>query len=247
MLLSQPATFLPAASLRNVIDHYWLSSNDGATTFVALPDGAVDLVIESGGQGWVYGTPTRRMDITLVPGRQYLGIRFRPGQSRHVMRVAARELTDSHESMAGLLELTLDAAPDHLAKGDIIGYLDKQFTAYLHKCQPIFSRLDAAITIIDRAHGLTRVSDVAANFARSCRQFEREFLEVVGLSPKTYMMIRRFEHAATLLAAQEKLVEVDIDAGYSDQSHMTNDFRRLSGLPPAEFVRTMSHFYKTAR
>jgi AraC-like DNA-binding protein len=246
--LNAAVVVAPAPSLRRIISHYWLSRDMYQKTYVALPDGVVDLVFETDGtrvQGWVYGTPTSRTDIFLTPGRRYLGIRFRPGQSRHVMRAAARELTDSHESVAGLLDLTLEAAPDHLAQDDIINYLDAQFITYLSKHPPKFSRIDAAIAAIDQTHGIIRVSEVAAYFARSRRQFERAFLEVVGLSPKTYMMIRRFEHAVTLLAAQGKLVEVAIDAGYSDQSHMTNDFRRLSGLSPAEFARTMSHFYKT--
>jgi AraC-like DNA-binding protein len=59
----------------------------------------------------------------------------------------------------------------------------------------------------------------------------------VGVTPKFYARIARAEHTAALLAAPGpvSLADVAAQAGYADQSHMTRDFLRLAGTPPARW------------
>jgi hypothetical protein len=64
----------PSPRLQDLVSHYWLSLDNAV--HVALPDGAVDIVIQTDGSSadsWIYGTPTRRMDVPLLPHCHYLG------------------------------------------------------------------------------------------------------------------------------------------------------------------------------
>lgn len=117
------ATFAPSAPLRDFVSHYWLSFDNPDLTYPVLPDGAVDLVFQACGasaQSLIYGTTTTRTDISLARHSHYLGIRFRPGQSRHFMKAAAQELTDGCESAQGLLSFSLDGVSEKLAERRVL-------------------------------------------------------------------------------------------------------------------------------
>jgi len=84
--------------------------------------------------------------------------------------------------------------------------------------------------------------DVGAAVERSGyshRGFLALFQASVGLPPKLYCRVLRFQRALTLLAAEPSaaLVNVALDSGYSDQSHLTREFRELGGLSPGEYRR----------
>jgi AraC-like DNA-binding protein len=76
------------------------------------------------------------------------------------------------------------------------------------------------------------VARLARSLSMSERQLERRFLDRVGISPKRYASLRRFERAAALLGSGAPLGRVALDAGYYDQSHFTRELRRFAGMTP---------------
>jgi AraC-like DNA-binding protein len=63
------------------------------------------------------------------------------------------------------------------------------------------------------------------------------FREQIGVSPKHYARLLRFQRVlARLRAGQETLAGIALDAGYYDQPHMNGEFRALSGFSPREFL-----------
>jgi AraC-like DNA-binding protein len=85
------------------------------------------------------------------------------------------------------------------------------------------------------------VASVAENLGVSERHLRRVFREVVGLSPKAFFKVMRFERA--LKAARDGRnpgwSEIAVDAGYYDQAHMIADFRSIAGTTPREFLAEM--------
>lgn len=80
------------------------------------------------------------------------------------------------------------------------------------------------------------------SFAHDCnlsrRQFERKFKAFSGLSPKDFFSIVRFKNVLKEAAQGNKsLAQIAVDAGYYDQSHFANEFKRLSGYSPGEFIQ----------
>ena len=71
------------------------------------------------------------------------------------------------------------------------------------------------------------------------RTLQRLFREHVGAPPKWVILHHRLQEAATRLARGEldTVGGLAIELGYSDQSHLTRDFRRTVGKPPAAFLR----------
>lgn len=68
----------------------------------------------------------------------------------------------------------------------------------------------------------------------------RAFKQAVGCGPHRYVISRRVERAKALLAETElAIVEVGLKVGFQSQSHFTNIFRRLTGVTPKAFRRSL--------
>ena len=230
---------LPQLALQPYVSHYWLSRHNCDDQHKVLPDGALDLVLEidaRGSHAWVYGTTTAPHQQALRPGCHYLGVRFRPGQGRHFLRAAAADLTDVHEAAAGLLALDLQDVPERVADdGEVFSRLDALLAQHLQSYAPLSTPLDVAIRAIERSHGVLPVTTAAALQGKSLRQFERDFRETVGVAPKLFARIQRFQRARALLAQTAlPLADIAAELAYTDQSHMCHEFRRFAGSTPAK-------------
>ncbi|MFC3131899.1 helix-turn-helix domain-containing protein [Microbaculum marinum] len=89
------------------------------------------------------------------------------------------------------------------------------------------------------AAGDVRIGELAAECGISRKHLNVRFRDAVGVAPKTYARVCRFQRAAWLLAQPGEPVwtHVALDCGYYDQAHFIRDFRRLSGYTPGEFRR----------
>ena len=76
---------------------------------------------------------------------------------------------------------------------------------------------------------------LAAEAQMSSWHFLRVFRRETGATPHLYVLQRRLARARRLLEAGESLAEVAAATGFSDQSHLTNRFRRTYGVTPAVF------------
>ncbi|MBE9111710.1 AraC family transcriptional regulator [Nodosilinea sp. LEGE 07298] len=232
----------PSPALRDAVSHYWLCLNNANSVYVALPDGAVDLVFQVRGDAVysrVYGTTTARVDIPLEQGCNYFGIRFRPGQSRHFVQSSAYELTDTHEAPQGLLRFPLGQITEAVLTGNVVHHFNWVLERYLAQASPSVQPIDQVIQLIESVGGAVRISEAAEVFGQSRRQFERVFLETVGVSAKTFAKIIRFQHTARLLTSSSNvsLAYIAAELNYSDQSHMSHDFKRLAGISPNQFFQ----------
>jgi AraC-like DNA-binding protein len=104
--------------------------------------------------------------------------------------------------------------------------------------------ISAAATDILRGAGGTRIPAMAGRAGLGLRQFERRFVLQVGVSPKLFARIARFEAALDRMArsSQGSWTEVAHRFGYYDQMHMVHDFSRFTGETP---TRTLQHFEAT--
>ena len=76
---------------------------------------------------------------------------------------------------------------------------------------------------------------LAAEARMSSWHFLRVFRRETGATPHLYVLQRRLARARRLLEAGEPPADVAAATGFSDQSHLTNRFRRTYGVTPAVF------------
>jgi AraC family transcriptional regulator len=83
-----------------------------------------------------------------------------------------------------------------------------------------------------------RLPSLAAVAGMSVYHFARRFQETVGISPYSYVLVRRIERARALLRRNDqRLVDIALDCGFSSQSHLTTVFRQCLGVTPGEYRR----------
>lgn len=234
---SQPVVVsLPTAALRPYVSHYWLSLDNSDESCSVAPDGAVDVVVVVGATAFrvdAFGTTTKRSTVQLEVGNHYLGMRFRPGQSRHFLDAEPSELTNAVHSADGTFLPDVSGVAEWIRSDALFAQLDAALLRHLKRRSPTQSRIDDVIRYIEVTHGPVRVSDLATMYCKSRRQFERTFLDVVGVSAKLFLKIIRFRRASALVANSSlPLAHIAAVIGYTDQSHFTHEFARFFGQPP---------------
>jgi AraC-like DNA-binding protein len=97
--------------------------------------------------------------------------------------------------------------------------------------------IDQIINHIIDSNGDVTINALVSKFYLAERQFQRLFRKYVGLSPKFYTRIIRFNYIFEL-AQNQKLALSDVVslAGYYDQSHFIRNFKSFTGEDPSKYI-----------
>lgn len=97
--------------------------------------------------------------------------------------------------------------------------------------------VDYALATIVQHKGLLSISQLSDELCISPRQFRRRFSEKVGVSPKLFSRIKRFNYVSHLSTTSSGIwMDMVHEGGYYDQAHFIRDFCDFSGKKPSDFV-----------
>jgi AraC-like DNA-binding protein len=177
-----------------------------------------------------------------------IGVHFRPGGASALLGVPCSELADAHVNLASLwgeafaaeLRERLCEAPTHHVR---FRRLEGALMRRLHAQSRQHPVVPFALDCFTRPGVHASVQDVARQFGLSYRRFLTIFTDEVGLSPKLYCRILRFQQAHALAQRTGHIdwAQLALECGFFDQSHLANEFRKLSGLTPTEYQRKIRH------
>jgi AraC-like DNA-binding protein len=174
---------------------------------------------------------------------EMVGAYFRPGLAASFLGAPSSIVTDR---IVVLDDLWGPAATDLIGElcavdeGTRIDRLEFAFLERLARARTITTSVDTvglAQRVLSSGGRLTvyRMAD-AAGVSRQA--LARVFREAIGVTPKLYCMLARFQ-AGLVYAGRGKDVDwahAAVDLGYSDQSHMITEFRRFSSLTPYQLA-----------
>jgi len=72
------------------------------------------------------------------------------------------------------------------------------------------------------------------------RRFSSEFKKATGMPPHRYLMALRVEQAKRMLQQGEPLAQIAFACGFAHQEHLTNVFRRFTGVTPGAYRRDIA-------
>ena len=80
--------------------------------------------------------------------------------------------------------------------------------------------------------------ELAQEAGLSRRRFAQVFREQIGLTPKLYCRLQRFQNALKQIASGASVdwAQIALAAGYCDQAHLAHEFRVFSGLSPSTYL-----------
>jgi AraC-like DNA-binding protein len=85
-----------------------------------------------------------------------------------------------------------------------------------------------------------RLTELAGHVALSPYHLLRAFRAELGLPPHAYLENVRIRRAEQLIAAGKPLAEVSAETGFSSQSHLTHRFRKIIGVTPGQYSRSIT-------
>lgn len=113
---------------------------------------------------------------------------------------------------------------------DVLETLDRTLLALLRQARPLITESAPLDMIHDR------VSDLADHVGKSVRTLQRRVRTSTGCPPKRFLAMQRFRRSVYEIAAGGNgLSTIAFDLGFSDQAHLTRDFRRHAGVTPGAF------------
>jgi AraC-like DNA-binding protein len=125
--------------------------------------------------------------------------------------------------------------------GDIAGALAqvKQYFLQVRSEIAVDSMLFKAGVAMSKARGTMPVSEVAAAAHATVRTLERNFKQSSGHTVKDVSSLMRFEQVRNQLGLhpETNIAGLAQELGYTDQSHLSREFKRYSGTTPAAFAR----------
>lgn len=184
-----------------------------------------------------------RSSISIMPtGRVDLfGVRFHPNGAFPLLRTPLCELTDQVEPLDSLIGSDAEEIAEMIAGASEFrsrGQLFEHF--FLRSLDGFDNRVDLlgwlCRSITDQ-RGQISVSDLCEFFGVVERTLERTFQRFVGLPPKTFARIIRFQNVVRRIEAADttSLLDTALDFGYYDQSHMIREFREFAGQSPLAY------------
>ena len=224
-----------------------------------LPDGTSELLInlqevprtlfDAEGPGrhrsfrraWLSGPSSESKVIDALPDSSLMGARFKPGGLAAFLREPVDEIANRVIDLDALWGRAADRMREQLLEAATpesrIARLERILLGLLGEraVDPVATR---ALSMFEGAPPDTGgVGAVAAEIGLSHKQLVARFRRAVGLTPKLYCRLLRFQRA--LARAHSRLdvdwAEIALETGYYDQAHFNRDFREFSGLTPSAY------------
>lgn len=251
----------PSEKLRDIVTSFWSLEDDGRS-------GGVENIFPGGHVEWTFnlGDPIVRLHengdcerqphslfvgqmkgpVRLMPTGtvRLFGVRFHPAGAKSLMKIPMAELTGyifdltcAATHTRGLMERLADA-------GSFTARVEIMEAFLLDRLRSTAAFIDPLVyELVSRLSADFRSTEiVTGGFGLSYRQIERRFTDSVGLGPKWFSRIARFQHVFQSMQGRSEWSwqEALRNCHYYDQAHFIREFRRLSGQTPSDYAVTPS-------
>jgi len=244
----------PPPSLAHLVASLWeMRIPTGAERRVRiLPNACVDIIVyasdTSHGEGtagivapphrsFVVGSTLRSFIVRSVGWGHIVGASLLPAGVQPLLGVPARLIGERIALLDDIIGSSAVEMEDRiLSTGDRALSRMGDALVCLRASREVHPVIARAVQSVRVAGGQKRMDALADETNLSTRQLQRVFLEHVGLSPKTYSRLVRFDRAVRGIAARgtSPWSQFALALGYSDQAHLIHEFKEFAGVTPAQ-------------
>jgi AraC-like DNA-binding protein len=252
---------MPDRALAGIVQEYWeVEGHLSPFRERILPNGSTELMVNLGPphtmvthagtsvweRAWFSGLHERAIVIESLDGTHLVSARLHP---LGALRLFGPDVPNSVNAVTDL-ELLL-GSPARELRALLLGAASAE-ERFEHLERFLVVRLSLGVVpstvvcdaarLIEEAHGNLRIASLHADLGGSRKQLWLRFARELGMSPKAYAQIQRFVWTLARLRESTSVEwpRLAVAAGYSDQSHLVRDFRRVASASPTEFLRTRS-------
>lgn len=231
-------------AIRDSVESIWTFSaglGGSGLTDCIVPDLGSEIICRTGSEPFVLirGPQLRHEEIAISPGAHYVGARLKPGVASWLLRAPAKDVCGSRVGLTAkgtaLCGRTCEAGIERTSWDVVERFIKGLVELFAQRGSAPRATIGmAAAQIISSTDGRMTADAVASVLGCCTRHLRREMISDIGIGPKAAARISRIRCAIGLLgASSESLAQVALDAGYSDQAHMTREFAMLKAPSPA--------------
>lgn len=234
----------PAASLRAHFKCLWYHRmpDDANIPIAVVPDGCVD-ILWTDGKLKVAGPDRTAVIETIAPGSTIVGLRFQPTAAVNWLRSPMWELVNRRVALedfwGGEARRLADWIGEAGTPGQIARRLQLGMGRIAARIDPPDPQMKAVFAFCDPVNPANHsVTSMSERLGVSVRTLRRRCHHVFGYGPKTLERILRFQRFLTLASRGKEIgmASFAMEAGYSDQAHLSREVRCFSGLSPRTVV-----------
>lgn len=260
----------PKPPLSKFVDTLWLYESDVSkhNPEHILPTGTLELVINlrqnellfhdservnasrfsgavlSGAHGHRFA-PHATEKITII------GVHFKPGGAFPFLGLPAGELVDTHVDLQTIWGASASHLRSRLCEAGTSAerfqlLQDALLNRLCHGVEQHYA-VSTALEMFGKNKGRQTVRETAKYLGLSQRRFIQVFSAEVGMTPKLFSRIRRFQQSRRLIHNNPipNWASLALDLGYFDQSHLIREFQEFAGSSPADYLHRHQNFVKS--
>lgn len=259
--------YTPVSPLLDFVDDFWLYDGYTQPHFKEhiLPSGTIELVINlRDDELRIYDTAQpecyNRFSGALVSGAyggffvidtaeeaSIMGVHFKPGGAFPFLGLPAGELADVHVNLETLWGQSAVELRERLCGAatplERFRLLEEALLTHLFRPLEHHYAVPTALDALVQTDARAAVRDITRHIGLSQRRFIQVFTEEIGLTPKLFSRVRRFQQTLALVrqTTAPDWARLAVDCGYFDQSHLIRDFLMFSGFSPADYLSRQNY------
>jgi AraC-like DNA-binding protein len=256
------AAHVPRPPLDQFIETLWFHAglNVDYPRERVLPDGSCELIINLRDEprhvcdpathqpqqrfrrSWFSGPHSQFIVIDTAPDASLIGAHFKPGGASalfglplHQLRNSVVELDAVWRGTAHRLPEQLLEAPDPPAKFRV---LEAALLGRWQRASSSHRAVRYALDLFTREPHIVSIGKVRNDLGLTARRFIEVFSAEVGITPKVFCRVQRFQRALSSIQQRRNVIWADValDCGYYDQAHFIQDFKEFCGITPGEYL-----------
>ena len=243
---------IPIKPLQDYIRYFWVledvTDNETNKSFKIIPDGLPALIFQNEPnlffdkegnvmpQLFLYGQSTKYTEHIVTGCFGIMGVYLQPTALKTLFNIDAFELNNQNVSLEHVIdEPILEQLVNATSINEKIDIMTHFFLNLIQRIRGNNGKAEFASTLLQKGKTLKEIQ-VEMNISE--RSLERVIKQYVGMSPKMFSRIIRFQSGLNTLRQTDfrNLTELAYIADYFDQSHYIKEFREFTGTNPKNFL-----------
>ncbi|RPI16139.1 MAG: AraC family transcriptional regulator [Ignavibacteriae bacterium] len=239
-------SFIGDGSLKKILP-------DGKTDLVFLTDSQVEYIIDNKLITAYSGAYIQGMNRDLTKSRfinhvNVSGIRFLPCGIKALLGIPDKEIPNTPILLRDVIGNKAEELENKISEARTLNERKSILVSWI---ESMFARmienngiLTHTVKIINLGKGIERVNDIYNKSDSLYKKMQRSFKESLGLSPKQYSRIVRFDNIHNELISMKEPDWMTLVSKYNftDQSHLIKEFQYFTGDTPSEFFKHLDNY-----
>lgn len=243
---------IPIKALQDYIQYFWIledfKNNSSDKCFKIIPDGLPALIFQQEPnlffdkkghalpQLYLYGQYSKYTEHTVSGYFSVIGVYLQPTALKTIFGLDAFELNHQNISLEDIVrDAILEQLVNAISLEEKISLISSFFLKQIERVKNNHKKLVHASTLLQNGKTL---KEIQLEMNLSERTLERIIKQSVGLSPKIFSRIMRFQEGLNSLRQTnfENFTELAYQYDYFDQSHYNREFKEFTGTNPRNFI-----------